>query len=319
MVDHIRSMNDAGIRPCIVAPDNSYSTFEDNAEMFTSFRLSADVHEVPTQQANRLHLTGEDVNEHYDRYPTHSNGVTYGNLWYITTVGNPSGTFTSPSKLCGTLDAIVRRDPNAKVILDNVYARTLKEERARALFKPVLDEKDFMDRVGFVESMSKVHGLCSARVGMFFSANPAVTGTAQNAHMTMSAGEGLFKGAVALAVADGDEEERGKLRELHEFWRRERAGLYMHLITSGNFPGLFHRDQRHIDPGELEEPAGLYLLPRLQEKVPFERVIVETEGCFGVPTKMASGDYMRFAVGKITKPTFAKYLDEAPSVEKAPS
>lgn len=62
-----------------------------------------------------MHLSPDDVHEFYLKtVPTKSES------WYITPVGNPSGTKMKPDQLTDTVKAIIKHNPNAVIILDSV-------------------------------------------------------------------------------------------------------------------------------------------------------------------------------------------------------
>ncbi len=175
----------------------------------------------------------------------------------------------------------------------------------------VLHDPLVRDRVVILESFSKTHGFCGERIGVYTSPNDEIFGRIQNLNMTLSAGNGRYRSALAEALATPTPVQAQKLRELHQFWGQERKGLYQYLIGSGNFDDIFEPDQPHILQDQLDEPLGLYVFLRLRPGVHTKDVLIKT-GCLGVETTMGDGStWMRFAVGKITKPTYSKLLDEA--------
>jgi len=233
--------------------------------------------------------------------------LKYANTWYITPVGNPSGTEIDADNLAGACKAIIEHDPEATIILDCVYIRTLEGDGPRKLMERVFADPRVMQRVIMVESFSKTHGICGERIGSYSSVNKELFTSVQTVNMQLSAGNGRYRSGLALAIAESTPEEEAVIRRLHKFWAQERAGLYQYLIASGRFTHLFDDNQSHIRPEKLLEPRGLYLFVKLREGVDLKQVLQET-GCLGVLTPMKSGTYLRLAVGKITKPTYAKYI-----------
>lgn len=55
-----------------------------------------------------------------------------------------------------------------------------------------------------------------------------------------------------------NEESKQGIADLHNFWQKERAGLFYFL--TGNFPYLFDEKQLHITQDDLESALGLYIL-----------------------------------------------------------
>lgn len=286
-----------------VQPDNSFDTWFKIAERATRYDKDANI-TLPTKQENLLHLSVEEVDKFYNN--PHSIPENNAHSWYITPVGNPSGTAIKPDQLANVCDEIVRNDPEAVIILDCVYIRTLDPLRAREILAGVIGNPEVRQRVIFIESFSKTHGVCGDRVAAFFSENPELFNPLMNAVMVYTAGMPRFTVAEFQALSEASFKQNAVIKQLHEFWAAERRGLYNYLIKSGNFTDLFHENQSHITPADIEQPTGLYIFPRLKSGVDQRQVLLRTKG-LGIETKMGSGDYMRFSVGKITEPTYAKY------------
>lgn len=195
--------------------------------------------------------------------------------------------------------------PKAIIIFDIVYARMLTQERAQDLLHGIISSPAILDRIVFVESLSKTHGICGERVGAFFAANKSIYGGIQTLNMTFTAGNGRQKETMFMAAADATDEEENTISRLHEFWRDEKVGLYEHLIKSGKFENIFDKNQQHIDENQLKEPGGLYLFLKLKPGISAQQVAQET-GCLGVEAKMTTGSYIRFSVGTLTEPTYSK-------------
>ncbi len=293
------------IKHRFIHPDNSFGTWHSIVGLRSHKGTTAEIHKIPTDQKNLLHLTPEQVDKFYKFHPIDEG---FNDSWCITPVGNPSGTYIDADALAETCKRIVMHNPKVKIILDCTYVRTLKPDVARKLIAGVIHAPEVLDRVIFLESFSKTHGFSGERLGAYFSANPDIYNGIQNVNMMLSAGNGRQKSALVLALTNATEEQENKFRELHEFWAREREGLYTYLIKNSQFTHLFEQDQSHIDPEQLKETLGLYVLLKLKPEVDGKQVLLET-GCLGVETTLASGRYIRFSVGKIKTPTYAKYLD----------
>ena len=287
----------------LISPDNSFATWNSIAKLRSANGSLAQLHAVPTKQEKGLHLSAEEVKKFYEEHPTGAEQTV--DCWYITPVGNPSGTTISPEQLKSTCAEIITHNPKAIIIFDIVYARTLTQERAHDLLHGIIRSPAILNRIVFVESLSKTHGICGERVGAFFSSNERIYGGIQTLNMTFTAGNGRQKEAMFMAAANATEEEEDAILRLHEFWRDEKVGLYEHLIKSGKFKNIFDENQQHVDEDQLNEPGGLYLFLKLKPGIGAQQVAQET-GCLGVESKMATGAYIRFSVGTLTGPTYSK-------------
>lgn len=291
-------------RARFIQPDNSYDSWQKNIDRRTYGGQIADIHYLGTKPENMLHLTKEDVERFYDKNPPTDK---YSDTWYITPVGNPSGTIIDPHHLEEVCEAIVERNPDAVIMLDCVYVHFLEDEKAAALLRGVISNPKVFDRVVLLESFSKHHGICRERLSYFTAPNKEIYDYVQNAVMSDSAGAPMSLNGLAMALAQATPEEEEGFRKLHKFWALERKGLYYYLMQ---FPQFFEDDQPHITEDNLNNPSNLYLFPKLKPDVNSKEVFLATK-CLGVETEMNSGRYIRFAVGTISKPTFAKYIPQA--------
>ena len=123
-----------------------------------------------------------------------------------------------PDQLANVCDAIVVNDPSAVIILDCVYIRTMDPERAREILAGVIGNPEVRERVIFVESFSKTHGVCGERVGAFFSANPKLFNPPMNVVMQDTAGMPRFTDAQIRAFSTATPEQNAVIKQLHKFW-----------------------------------------------------------------------------------------------------
>ncbi len=280
-----------------ISPDSSFATWHEIVRKKARGRPQVSVHKIATEQKDGLHLTADKVREFHEANPAHGTET-----WYITPVSNPSGNVMTPEQLFETCNEILRLNSEAVIILDCAYIRTLTPDRAKLLMQPIIQNAHILDRIVFVESFSKTHGFCGERLGCFFSANEKLFAILQNHHMVISAGDGLYRSALALAIAESTPQQVAVFNRMHASWAAEKKGLY-NFLRQPQFAHLFDEDQSHIDEADLGEPMGLYLLMKLKPGVTPIQVAVETH-CLGVETKLDSGTYVRFALGKITKPMY---------------
>lgn len=298
----IREARQAGHPHRFIHQDNSFGTWKAIVQDRSADGMLSQVHEIGTEPKNLLHLTPEQVDAFYDEHPAVLEGAACDDTWCITPVGNPSGTAISPENLKGVCETIIRRNPRAVIIMDSVYVRTLTPEKSRALMSGIFSNPEVLQRIIFVESFSKTHGICGDRIGAFFSANPEVLGSPLNMVMTVSAGASHFNSALAEAISERSRPD-DVIDEPHRHWARERSGLFVRL-SEPRFGHLFDSEQNHIVPVQLAQPLGLYLLMKLADGVSSRQVAVETR-CLGVESPLQSGRYVRFSVGRITQPTYS--------------
>jgi histidinol-phosphate/aromatic aminotransferase/cobyric acid decarboxylase-like protein len=287
-----------GIPHRFIQQDNSFGTWFniiENPVLNDSQRR--EIHTIQTKPENKLHLSKEDVENFYK-----VNKPTNCESWYITIVGNPSGTKMTPQQLKVVCETIHKLNPNALVILDVVYVRTLPRDLAKQLLSGVVNNKNVLNQVIFLDSFSKSHGLCRERLGIYFSSNPALFARYHASNITFSAGPGAIKDIQFSVLGTMNQEDKRSIDELHEFWRDERKGLYHYLEK---FTDLFEEKQLHVTEDDLNETLGLYILLKTKPGVKAQEVFIKT-GILGVDTGLKSGHYIRFSLGCVTEPTFSK-------------
>lgn len=286
----------------IISPDNSFGTWESLQQIRSHKGKRAKLHQIETSQNKGLHLSAQEVQKFYlDHSDDHS---LFEDYWYITPVGNPSGTKIENDQFYETCLEALKFNKNVKFIFDCTYIRVLGKERARKLMEKIIQTPEIVERALFIDSFSKTHGFCRERIALLFSPNTDLYGTIQNLIVKVSAGNGFYKEALALAISEPSPEREEILTKLHNFWNKETQALYHFLITSQNFPHLFHKNQDHIDLHSFKKPSAPYLFLRLKETVSALDVMKETK-CLGVQTKMGTGNYLRLALGCLESSTFS--------------
>lgn len=280
-----------------IQPDNSFGTWWNIIERGMN-KLDRDIRTIQARPENRLHLSPEDVVDFYEKI----GGACAHESWYITPVGNPSGTKMTHEQLSKVCATIYKYNPKAVIILDTVYVRTLRPSDARKLLSGVLSKPHVLSRVIFVESFSKSHGLCRERLGCYFSANSDLFKSLHVSNISYSAGPGEYKDYQFQALGEASEEDNLGVSDLHLFWQKERLGLFKYLMV--NFAYLFDPMQAHISPEDLEVPLGLYVLLKTRDGIKAQDIFMTT-GVLGVDTPLLSGHYVRFSVGQLTRPVYS--------------
>jgi len=171
-------------------------------------------------------------------------------------------------------------------------------------FSGIANNKQLLNRIIFLESFSKSHGLCRERLALYFSSSEELFTEMHRANIAFSAGPGAHKDFQFLALGNAPKDINKGILDLHLFWRKERDGLYNFLMDK--YKHLFEPEQLHIKKKDFEKPCTLYILLKTREGVNAQKVL-ESTGVLGVDTPLASGHYIRFSVGTLQKPVFSKY------------
>lgn len=295
-------------------PDNSFGTAWNFLELLEKGRKDVGHKKIQTKQSEGLHLTGADVDAFYDENDPAGEGVS--RMWYITPVGNPSGTSMTPEQFYEVCSKIVERDSEATIFVDEVYVGTMNLVRANALMAPIIADLKIRDRIIHLNSLSKSHGQCGRRVAMYTSFNKDIFDDHHSVNTLSTAGAPAAVYADAWALDDFNESMEKVVEKIHKFWNREKIGLFHYLSKSGNFGDIFHEDQSHIRDEDLNDCTTIYLCLRLRDDIDLkegedasDRVLART-GCLGVPARLAGGQYLRMSLGELSAPTYAKYAPD---------
>jgi hypothetical protein len=295
------------LRHRFIQPDNSFGTWFNivDSTVFSSVdnvsQRDQHIITIPTKPENKLHLHASDVVAFYQN---NKGGRQHGTFdtWYITPVGNPSGTKIEGLHEC--CQEILKHNPDALIILDSVYVRTLSISDARKIMTPIISDNQLMKSVIFLDSFSKSHGLCNERLGIYYTLNSSLFTRHHTANIAFSAGPGRIKDFQFLALGNATEADKQGIRDLHDFWAKERRGLYYFLMK---YQDLFEEKQLHIRDEDLKNPLGLYILLKTKPDINALKVFMKT-GILGVDTKMKSGLHIRFSVGTCLNPYFDKFI-----------
>jgi len=297
----VLSAKDAGATHRFIQPDNSFGTWWNIIERpVKNDAFRREIFSVAGKPENKLHITKDDVIEFYKKHP-----ATAHESWYITPVGNPSGTKMTCEQLVSTCKAIVECNPKAVIILDSVYIRTLLASDAKELLSGLVKTPELFNHIVFLESFSKSHGLCRERLGIYFSANDKLFTRLHTANIGFSAGPGYVKDFQFLALGNASAKDNEGVDALHWFWQKERKGLYNFLMNDKN-KHLFAETQPHVRKEDMDKPCTLYILMKTRDGIKAQDIFIAT-GALGVDTPMLTGHYVRFAVGTLTRPTYSKY------------
>jgi len=112
--------------------------------------------------------------------------------YYVMTTSNPtslgmSGDPADPAGLPALLEAALALNPDATLLLDVVYNRTLPGDANRAMLA-FLNDHPARRNVVFVESLSKTHAFTGTRAGVVLTSSAALAGHLRNLGLDAMAG-----------------------------------------------------------------------------------------------------------------------------------
>jgi aspartate/methionine/tyrosine aminotransferase len=193
-------------------------------------------------------------------------------LVYLCVIGNPTGLAYAPDELAALTAAIVARHPEAIILLDAVYLRTLPTADAAALWRTMTAPSTRANVVIF-DSLSKTFGRTGLRSGVVFLDHPrleqALVDFAQNELAGISYAMQIE--AVGLLRLVGEDAVQGLAQVVAA--RRARF-LAERLPQYADY--FVPRAKQPLLPAEDRWQGGMYAFLRLRNNVEALEFFIET-------------------------------------------
>jgi aspartate/methionine/tyrosine aminotransferase len=193
-------------------------------------------------------------------------------LVYLCVVGNPTGLAYAPDELAALMAAIVERNPEALILLDAVYLRTLPTAEAEALWKVMTAPATQKNAILF-DSLSKTYGRTGLRSGVVFLANEKleqnVIDFAQNELAGLSYAMQIE--AVGLLRLVKEEAVQGLAREI-----AARRSRFMDTTLAKHADHFVPRAKQPLLPSGGHWQGGMYAFLRLRNNVQALDFFIET-------------------------------------------
>jgi aspartate/methionine/tyrosine aminotransferase len=166
-------------------------------------------------------------------------------VYYVMTTSNPTSLGldadpASPTSLQAVVEAILEVNPDATLLLDAVYNRTLPGDASRRMLG-FLQHHPARDHVVFVESLSKTHAFTGTRAGVAFTSNPTLAARLRDLGLDAMAGPSNLPQWRAASVlrpwwdeaASPDDRAAGRafVRDLAAHLSKRRARLVERMLA----------------------------------------------------------------------------------------
>jgi len=224
-------------------------------------------------QGMRVHLLAPsrpDMDPDPDDLTTIGDGQEIDGL-YLMPINNPTGRTLPPEQLRAFLAAFLDRWPHAGIILDSVYVRLHPQHRQ--LLSWFGEDPRFAERVVFIDSLSKTHGVTGLRAGAILSrATPFVGGITRYAQNVMAGPSNMMQ-AMTLALlapyVTGDKDlKRARLRLQLRIGRhlRRRRRLILGRAFARHGELLDASQPLLPDPEGFDWEGSMYAVLRLSDR-----------------------------------------------------
>lgn len=213
------------------------------------------------------------------------------NIYYITTVGNPTGQKLLNENFYEILDYLSTNENNI-VILDNVYVWLLQNSVSTAMFDRVFSNYKILEKIIFVESLSKTLWTTWIRIGWSWSVNEKYIWEIKKNTILKKAWFSKILNEFSLNLLWDLEEIKLFQNEVYDFWSWERL-KFLDFIKN-NYSHFFDfESSSRVNPRE-----GIYVFLKVKTWFSIEEIFAET-WIIWVWINLSDWLYIRYAFGNV--------------------
>gem|GEM_PF-1915595 len=183
-------------------------------------------------------------------------------------------------------------DKNAIFLMDNVYVGILRVEESRGLFAKIFQHTEILERIIFLESLSKTLGATGIRIGWIWSTNTLFSENIKKTVILKKAGFSKVLDGLAVHLLSDLEQIDTFQNRVYDFWSTQRLAFVEYIRE--NYPQFF--DFESSPP--IFERQGIYVFLKIRDNYPVQDIFALT-GMIGVGITLSDGNYIRYAFGNV--------------------
>ncbi|EKE29605.1 MAG: hypothetical protein ACD_2C00139G0003 [uncultured bacterium (gcode 4)] len=210
------------------------------------------------------------------------------NVFYLTTVGNPTWSKIDKDDFIGMLKKIESIDNEAIFILDNVYVGILEYDNSVNMFEEIFNDNKLLSRIIFAESLSKTLGTTWLRLGWIWTLNKDYSEELKKNIILKKAWFSKMLNDFIINLLKNREEVIDFQNKVYSFWSSQRL-KFMEYIKE-NHPHFFEFGS---SPNVIER-EWIYVLLKVKRWYKAEEVFAET-WIIGVWVNLSDWLYIRYA------------------------
>lgn len=215
------------------------------------------------------------------------------NIYYITSVWNPTGNKIDSKKLFGILSHISINDKNSIFLMDNVYVGILKEKESKDLFSKIFENSEVLQKIIFLESLSKTLWTTGIRIGWIWSINSLFSENIKKTVILKKAGFSKILDELAVNLLSDLEKINNFQNEVYDFWSSQRL----------KFLEFIKENYSHFFDFEASAPVldrqWIYIFLKVKNWFNIQEIFAET-WLIWVGITLSDGDYIRYAFWNIS-------------------
>ncbi len=223
------------------------------------------------------------------------------NIYYFTTVWNPTWEKISENDLYEIMKYILRLDKNPIFILDNVYVGLLKKQISSNMFEKIFKDREIFERIIFCESLSKTLWTTGIRLAWIWTVNKELSlFLKKNIILKKAWYSKVLDGLVCNLLSNLEETTKFQEKEF-EFISIQRINFLDYI--KHNFSEFFDFESS----SNVEDREGIYILLKVNPEYNAQYIFAETQ-IIWVSMKLSDWDYIRYSFGN-TDYFFIEKLD----------
>jgi len=165
---------------------------------------------------------------------------------------------------------IAHNDRTAIFLMDNVYVGILRTEESRNMFAKIFENTHMLERIIFLESLSKTLGATGIRIGWTWSLNPLFSENIKKTVILKKAGFSKVLDGLAVRLLS-DMERIDMFQEgVYDFWSAQRLKFVEYIRE--NHPHFF--DFEASPP--VYDRQGIYVLLKVRDGYDIQDIFAET-------------------------------------------
>ncbi len=229
---------------------------------------------ITTKQIKNLNLKKENIN-----------------IYYITPVWNPTGQKID-SKIFNNLIKNISKEKNSIIILDNVYMGILHNKISKEMFDKVFLNSKIMNKIIFVESLSKTLWTTWFRFGWIWTFNDIFASELKRNTILKKAWFSKILNEFVINLLSNLDEIKKFQDQTYNFWSSQRLNFF-------KFIKLKHSDlfDFNLSP-KISSREWIYILLKVKEWFSIEDIFAKT-WIIGVWINLSDWLYIRYAFWNI--------------------
>jgi len=210
------------------------------------------------------------------------------NIFYFTSVGNPTWEKIIWEDLYKIIEYIVYKDNKSIIILDNVYVWLLKKSVSTKMFYKIFSDEKFMNQIIFCESLSKTLWTTWIRIWFLWTLNKEYSLILKRNITLKKAWFSKVLDQMMINLLSNLNEIISFQNNVYDFISNQRINFMKYI--KNNFSDFFDFDKS----SNVEEREGIYILLKIKDWFTSQYIFAKT-GIIWVEIVLSDWKYIRYS------------------------